>query len=427
MLSGTEELRTSKATVVRPTSLESFQNRTSPAKPLEVRGDCKSGDEIEGLRSTFVGDRLQNQFHSTRSLFETWQPKQAHEQRPKSPVSGNTSPPVPDSPVFERLESFSALKKRFESDANNNNTVPQDVPRATRHSSCGLGTPRQSWASSSSPDSSRRSSASSTEMNEKLRRSSEMSIVRERIVIAKQELAEINERRGVTQRAYADAKRRIQSSKAKSKSLREQIRSLEDIIERKERKTGELTKRLGARTIVIEQNRRAAEYYDRDIRNESELIRSMTEKIEVTRARKKATIERIREIAQRLPPVKAAIEEAEERKDKARSKARRFEDILTKSSIRLKNARTLSADAEKRTSFRGYRLEDVHKKIREQRERSKRAKSDISYLEYRKELITEQLEECKEDVRNIVMRLNPHRQQKALGFTYTRLPMSEEL
>ena len=421
MLNKSQELALSKATVVRPTSLQSFGHRMSPTKSLEL----DSSAHTDGLHSSFVGDRFQNQFQSTRSIFETWQPRQRSPQSPKSPINTNTSPPIPSSPVVDRLEAFSLLKKRFENDENNN--VQQVAPRATRHSSCKVATPRESWANSSDVDNSRRSDASCTEVNDRQRRVSEMSIIREKVLTAKQELGEANERREVAERAYAEVKRRILSSKKKSVSLRDQIRSLEDIIERKQKKIDDMTKRLGSRAIVIEENRRAAEHYGKDIRSETELVRKVTEEIEATRAKRRATVERIREIVQRISPIKAAVEEAEKKEDNAKKRGRRFEDLLTKSSIRLKNARTLSADTSKRTSFKGFRIEDVQKKIGQQRDRVNRARSDISYLEYRRELLREELREWKEDVRKILVHLNPHRQQRALGFNYTRLPMSEEL
>ena len=423
-MSCNQELSTSKATVVRPMALHSFRDQASPeTKPVD-----DSYEQTNGLYSTFVGDRFQNQFQSTRGIFETKQRQPSGPRSPKASVSGSTSPhPVPSSPVTERIEAFASLKQRFEKDPNNND-VQHVAPKATRHSSCSLGTSRNSWMSSStSPGSSRRSSWSSTELNDKHRRSSEMSIVREKIAQAKQELAEANERREVADRAYAVAKRRITSSKRQSKSLREQILSMQELVERKQKKVEETTKRLGARAIFIEENRRAAEHYDRDIRNESEWVRQMTEKIVATREKRKATVERIRELVQRIRPLKAAIAEAETKEEKERLKARRLGDVLTKTTVKVKNARTLSAASVSRTSFKGFKLEDVHRKIGEQRECTKRARSDIGYLEYRRELLREQLAEYKEEVRVMLLRLNPYRQQRALGFVYNRLPMSEEL
>lgn len=416
-MNSTQELSTSKATVVRPTSFR--DKATSPNE----NPDLDYYEQTYGLYSSLIRDQFQNQFQSTRNAFETRQPQQSSQRSPKPSVSGNTSPNIPSSPVTERIESFSSLKQRFENDVNNNN-VEHVAPKATRHSSCNLGAARDSWVHYSSPISSRRSSTSSTERNDKHRRSSEMSIVREKIALAKQELLKINERREVADRAYVFAKRRILSSKRTSKSLREQIHSVQDLVERKQKKSEDLTKRLGSRTIVIEENRRAAEHCDRSVQNESESVR---QKIEAARERRKATVDRICSIVQRISPIQTAIGEADRKEEKARLKARHLGDILTKSTIRLKNARALSLTTEKRTSFKGYNVDDVHKRITQQRDRVKRATSDISYLEYRRQLLREQLAESKEEVRLMLMRLNPYRRQRALGFEYTRLPMSEEL
>ena len=404
---------TKKTSITRPTVLQSFHTEGNPSSYR---------DEILEQHS-FMGDGFENQFHSTRKVFEA----KEQETNQRSPtVSGSPSPAHPSSPVTERIQSFSALKQRFEADGNNNN-VQAFSPRGTRHTSYGVGNARHSWASSSSPNSSRRSSDASTECSDRNRRPNDMSIIREKIAIAKEELAEANERRDVAERAYAEVKHRIMLSKSQSRSLRDQIRSLEENMERKEKKINEGTKRLAARNVVIDQNRRAAKFYEKDIEHESEMVDELSEKIEAAKERKRETVQRIRGLTQRIPPVKVAIEKAETRLDEARKKSRRFEDILTKSSIRLKNARTLQANAAERTSFKGLEVAEVHKKISQQKERLKKAKADISYVEYKKELLVDQLTECRNDIRNVVVRLKPHQQQKALGFMYTRLPMSEDL
>lgn len=401
-----------KTNIVRPTALRSFKTGLSPNSYRDANDEEHS----------FVGDRFQSQFQSTRKVFVAKQ----QETNLRSPaVSSSPSAAIPSSPVTERIQPFSVLKQRFEADANNNTQARS--PRGTRHTSYSFGNAHHSWGNLSSPNSSRQRSASSTELNDRNRRPGDMSIIREKIALAKEELAEANERREFAVRAYAEAKHRIISSKSQSKSLRDQIRSLEEILARKERKVAELRKTLAARSVVIEQNQRAAAFYEKDIEHEAEMVSELSEKIEATRVRRKEIGQRIRDLSQRISPVKAAIEKAERRIDEARKKSRRFEDILTKSSIRLKNARTLSEDAAKRTSFKGLKIEDVQKKISEQKERQKRAKSDIDFVQYRRELLREQLEECRNDIRKIVMRLRPHQQQKALGFIYRRLPMSEEL
>ena len=396
--------------MVRPAPLQSFKTDVKPFSYL---------DEIS--ENSSVGDRFQNQFHSTRKMFE-----QTNSHSPS--VSRVTSPTSPSSSVTERIQPFSELKQKFESDANNNNNdIHALSPRGTRHTSYGIGNARHSWASTPSPTSSRRSSENSTECNDRSRRPNDMSIVREKIAIAKAELAEAIDRREVAERGYAEAKHRIMSSRSRARSLRDQIRSREEVVQRREKKVQELTKQLTARTVVIDQNRRAAKLYEKDIKNESKTVDELTEKIEAAREKKRNTVQRIRDLSQRIPPIKAAIENAETRLDEARKKSRRFEDILTKTSIRLKNARTLQEDAAKRTSFKGLEVEDVQKKISEQKDRLKKAKADISYMDYRKELLGEQLDECRSDIRKIVVRLKPHQRQKALGFIYRRLPMSEEL
>jgi predicted nucleic acid-binding Zn-ribbon protein len=403
----------SKTNIVRPTALQSFKTEVSPSSYRD--------DSLE--QHSFVGDRFHNRFHSTRKVFEAKQ----QETNQRSPtVSGNLSPAQPSSPVTERIQSFSELKQRFEADVNNNNTQALS-PRGTRHTSYGVGNVRHSWASSSSPNSSRRSSDGSTELNDKSRRPNDMSIIREKIAIAKEELAEANERREVAERGYAEAKHRIMSSKSQSRSLRDEIRSLEENVERKEKKIEEMTKRLAARTVIIEQNQRAATFYEKDIEHESEMVDELSKKIEAARERRRATVQQIRDLTQRIPPVKAAIDKAETRLDEARKKSRRCGDILTKSTIRLKNARTLQANAAERTSFKGLEVEEAQKRISDQKERLKKAKADIKYVEYRRDLLADQLAERRDDIRKVVMRLKPHQQQKALGFICTRLPMSEEL
>ena len=401
-----------KTNVIRPTELQSFKTDVTP------NSYCDESFEDH----SFLAGKFQNQFQSTRKVFKAKQ----QETNQRSPVvSGSPSPAHPSSPVTERIQSFSALKQRFEADANNN--VQALSPRGTRHTSYGVGNARHSWASSCSPNSSRRSSDASMELNEKSRRPNDMSIIREKVAIAKEELAEANKRREVAERAYPEVKRRIMSAKSQSRSLRDEIRSLEEEVTRKERKVADLTKRLAARNVAIDQNRRAATFYEKDIEHESEVVDELSEKIEAAREKRRETGQRIRDLAQRIPPIKAAIEKAETRLDEARKKSRRFEDILTKSSIRLKNARTLQENAAKRTSFKGLEIEEVQKRISDQKERLKKAKADISYVEYRKELIVDQLEECRNDIRNAVVRLDPYKRQKALGFIYTKLPMSEEL
>jgi hypothetical protein len=401
------------AYVAKKTSLQSFKTEATP--------DSYSDRSFE--ENSFFGERFEKNFHSTRNVFEGNQQEASR----RSPTVGGSFPPThPSSPVTERIQSFSELKQRFEADGNNNE-IQAMSPRGTRHTRYGFGNARHSWASSSSPNSSRRSSDASTELNDRNRRPTDMSIIREKIVIAKAELAEANERREVAERAYAKAKRRIMLSKSKSGSLRDQIRSMEENVQRKEKKVEAFTKKLAARTVVIEQNRRAARFYEKDIEHESEVVDELARKIEAARDKRRENAQRIRDLTQRIPPVKIAIEKAETRLDEARKKSRRFEDILTKSTIRLKNARTLQANAAQRTSFKGLEIDEVQKKISLQKDRLKKAKADISYVEYKKELVTEQLAECKEDMRKLVVRLKPHQQQKALGFVYTRLPMSEEL
>lgn len=401
-----------KTNIIRPTALQSFKTDVSANSYLEESFEDHS----------FLAGKFENQFQSKRKVFEAKQ----QETNQRSPVvSDSPSPAHPSSPVTERIQSFSALKQRFETDANNNTQALS--PRGTRHTSYGVGYVRHSWASSSSPNSSRRSSDGSMELNEKSRRPNDMSIVREKIAIAKEELAEANERREVAERAYPKVKRRIMSAKSQSRSLRDEIRSVEEELTRKERKVEDVKKRLAARNVVIDQNRRAATFYEKDIKRESEVVDELSEKIEAAREKRRETSQGIRDLAQRIPPIKAAIEKAETRLDEARKKSRRFEDILTKSSIRLKNARTLQENAAKRTSFKGLAIEEVQERISEQKERLKKAKADISYVEYRKELVVEQLAECRSDIRNVVVRLDPYKRQKALGFIYTKLPMSEEL
>ena len=403
-----------KTNVTRPSSLQSFKAEITPNSYCEESFEDHS----------FLAGKFQNRFQSTRKAFEAKQ----QETNQRSPaVSGSPSPAHPSSPVTDRIQSFSALKQRFEADPNNNNNVQALSPRGTRHTSYGVGNARHSWASSSSPNSSRRNSDASMELNEKSRRPNDMSIIREKIAIAKEELAEANKRREVAERAYPEVKRRIMTAKLQSKSLRDEIRSLEEDLTRKERKLEDLMKRLSARNAIIDQNRRAATFYEKDIQHESEAVDELSKKIEATREKRRETGQRIRDLAQRITPIKAAIEKAETRLDEARKKSRRFGDILNKSSIRLKNARTLQENAAKRTSFKGLEVEEVQKKISEQKERLKKAKADISYVEYRKELVVEQLAECRSDIRNVVVRLDPYKRQKALGFIYTKLPMSEEL
>ena len=402
-----------KTSSVRPTVLQSFKTDASPGFYSDASFE----------QSSFVGDRFQNNFHSTRKVFEANQQKT--NQRSPS-VSGSPSPTHPSSPVTERIQSFSELKQRFEADGNNNN-IQALSPRGTRHTRYGVGNARHSWASSSSPNSSRRSSDASTELNDKTRRPNDMSIIREKIAMAKEGLAEANKRREVAEQRCTEAKHRITSSKSKSRSLRDQIRLLEENVERKEKKIQELTKRLAARTVVIEQNEQAAKFYEKDFEHESEMVDELSRKIEAAKESRRETVQRIRGLTQRIPPVKVAIEKAETRLDEARKKSRRFEDILTKSTIRLKNARTLQANAAERTSFKGLEIDEAQKKISLQKDRLKKAKADISYVEYKKALLNEQLAECKDDLRKVVVRLKPHQRQKALGFIYRRLPMSEEL
>ena len=401
-----------KTNVVRPTTLRSFKTEVTP--------DFIRDESLED--HAFVRDRFQNRFHSTKKVFEG--KDQGVNQQP--PTIRSSSSPEPSSPVTDRIQPFSDLKRRFERDGNNND-VQAVSPRATRHTSYGVGNSRHSWASSSSQGSSPRSSDASTKFNDGNRRPNDMSIIREKIAIAKEELAEANERRDVAKRAYTEAKYRITSSKSQSRSLRDKIRSLEEILARKEKKVEELTKRLAARTVVIEQNKRASQFYEKDIEHESEMVDELSEKIKTSRESRRETVQRIRDLSQRIPPIKAQIEQAETRMDEARKKSRRFEDILTKSSIRLKNARALQDMAAQRTSFKGLEVEEVQKKIWEQKERLRKAKTDIDYVGYRKKLLLEQLSECRNDIRNVLIRLQPHQQQRALGFIYTKLPMSEEL
>lgn len=328
------------------------------------------------------------------------------------------------SPGIERIQSFSELKHKFETCGNNNEESQGAAPCKTLTTSFKLEDLRHLWTSLSVSTGSR---PINDVFDDKHSRPNDLSVIREKIANAKKELAEANHCREVAEQGIIVAKQRITQSKQKSKLLRDQLQIREDDLNRKERKLSELKKRLAAKEVQIQETHQTMVYYKKDIEQESELIEQLLHNIEKAKIKKRENVREIRSLAHKISPLKANIVKVETRLEEAQKKSRRFEDILTKLSIKLRNTRTMQEYAARRTSFKGSEIKDVKQKIREKKEQLKKAKTDINFVEYRKELLTEQLRDWKNDIDNLVMRLNPYRQQRALGFIYTRIPMSEEL